>query len=123
MPIPGYQTLMLPILKFLQDGKEHTTHEIIEYISDIFKLTSEERKEPLIKSGRARAPRPWNQRLIDNRVGWAKTYLKKAGLLSTTHRAVYRITNRGLEVLKSNPKTINVKVLRQFPEFEEYVNK
>jgi restriction system protein len=111
MPIPDYQTVMLPILYYLKDGKEHTLREIIDYISDTFKLTAEERKEPL-PSGR--------QVVIDNRVGWAKTYLKKAGLIETPRRSIQKITKRGLEVLNKNPKSINVKYLRQFPEFEEF---
>ena len=111
MSIPDFQTVMLPILRFLQDGKEHTIQEITDHISVSFKLTPEERIKPL-PSG--------HQPIIDNRVGWARTYLKKAGLLETTRRSVQRITPRGLEALRKNPETVNVKFLMQFPEFMEF---
>jgi restriction system protein len=55
-----------------------------------------------------------------NRVGWASTYMKKAGLLEATRRGFYRITSRGQELLKKQPKIINVKLLKQYPEFLEF---
>lgn len=76
-----------------------------------FKLTDDERKD-LLPSGR--------QPTFDNRVGWAKTYLKKAGLLDSPKRATIIITQRGLEVLNQNPSHINVRFLSQFPEFVEF---
>ena len=71
MPIPYYQSVMLPLLKIAADGKEHHVRNAINTLSDQFKLTEEERKE-LLPSG--------VDRIFDNRVGWARTYLKKAGL-------------------------------------------
>ena len=62
------------------------------------------------------------QYIIDNRVGWARTYLKKAGLLESTKRSYFKITDLGLEVLQKNPKEINVKFLEQFPQFIEFRN-
>jgi len=58
--------------------------------------------------------------VFDNRVGWARTYLKKAGLIDSPKRGVNKITQRGLEVLGNKPKLINVKFLEQFPEFVEF---
>jgi len=72
MTIPDYQKAMLPLLKFLGDGKEHSLRQSIEHVSKLFNLTPEERSE-LLPSGK--------QAVIDNRVGWARTYMKKAGLL------------------------------------------
>jgi restriction system protein len=89
----------------------HSKQEAIDHISGLFKLTEEERKE-LLPSGR--------QYIIDNRVGWANTYLKKAGLLESPRRSVFQITDQGLEVLKKVPKEINVKFLEQFPGFVEF---
>lgn len=63
-----------------------------------------------------------NTYIIDNRVGWAKTYMKKAGLLESTKRSYFKITDLGLEVLQKNPKEINVKFLEQFPQFIEFRN-
>ena len=55
-----------------------------------------------------------------NRVGWARTYLAKSGLLEMSRRSYYKITARGKEVLKSNPARIDMKYLEQFPEYVEF---
>ncbi|MGC9515777.1 restriction endonuclease [Methanocrinis sp.] len=111
MTVPDYQSLMLPLLKVLEDGEEHSLHEVIETLADQFELNDEDRRE-LLPSGR--------QAKFNNRVGWARTYLKKAGLLESTGRGKFRIKDRGLAVLKENPPEINVKFLEQFPEFLEF---
>ena len=110
MPIPDYQTLMRPLLELAADGQEHVFRDAIDHVATLFKLTNEER-EALIPSGR--------QRLLANRVGWAKTYLVKAGLLEAPKRSVFRITLRGRYAL-DGPQPINKAYLRQFPEFEEF---
>ena len=71
MPIPDYQTLILPLLRFAVDGNDHTTREAVEILATEFKLTSAERNE-LLASGQ--------QAIFNNRVGWASVYLKKAEL-------------------------------------------
>jgi restriction system protein len=111
MTIPDYQTIMLPFLKFIADGKEHSLREIITGLADAFELNEDERRE-LLPSGK--------QPLFDNRVGWASTYLKKAGLVETPKRAQYRITDRGQGVLGSNPGRVDIKLLEQFPEFKAF---
>jgi len=102
---------MLPLLRQVSDKGEHKFRDIIEGLAKQFGLTDDERKE-LLPSG--------VQPIFDNRVGWAKTYLKKAGLIDTPKRATVTITNRGLEILKKNLDSINVKFLKQFPEFVEF---
>ena len=77
MAIADYQTIMLPLLKFAVDGKEHSTRESIEYLASQFKLTDEERKE-LLPSG--------TTRLFDNRVGWESTYIRKAHIIESKRR-------------------------------------
>jgi restriction system protein len=111
MPIPDYQSIMLPLLKFARDRMEHSLRETIEALADKFGLTDEERSE-LLPSGQ--------QAVFDNRVGWARTYMKKAGLLETTRRGYYKITERGQEVFRKNPAKIDAAFLRQFPEFVEF---
>ncbi len=111
MPIPDYQSIMLPLLRFAGDGREHSLRETIEALADEFKLTEGERSK-LLPSGQ--------QTIFDNRVGWARTYLKKAGMLETTRRGYYRITERGEQILRQNPSEINTAFLRQFPEFAEF---
>ncbi|TAJ13746.1 restriction endonuclease [Marinilabiliaceae bacterium JC017] len=113
MPIPDYQSIMLPLLKVVADGKEYRIRELVKLLSVKFKLSPEENRE-LLPSG--------NQPLFDNRVNWANTYLKKAGLLQSEKRGHVQITQSGLEVLKSNPETINVVYLRQFESFRDFVN-
>jgi len=109
--IPDYQTVMLPLLRFAADKQEHSTREAIEELANHFGLTNDERKE-LLPSG--------SQATFDNRVGWARTYMRKAGLLEAPRRGYFKITNRGLEALATNPEAINVKFLEQYPEFREF---
>lgn len=111
MSIPDYQSIMLPLLKFAADQEEHSLREAIEILADQYKLSEEERKE-MLPSGQ--------QTIFDNRVGWSRTYLKKAELVESTRRGYFKITNRGLNVLSQHPQEINVKFLDQFPEFIEF---
>ncbi|MBR4350080.1 MAG: restriction endonuclease [Bacteroidales bacterium] len=111
--IPDYQTLMLPLLKKTSDGKEHKMRDLTELIAKEFSLTDEE-LSVVIPSG--------TQSLFYNRVGWAKTYLKKACLVENVGKGVIRITARGRQFLKENPKKIDAKMLRQFEEFADFVN-
>jgi restriction system protein len=113
MPVPDFQSVMLPLLRFAGDGQEHKLRDGINFIADHFKLTPEEREE-LLPTG--------NQTRLDNRVGWARTYLKKAGLLTLVRRGVFQITERGQKVLKQGPKAIDVKFLEQYPEHCAWVN-
>lgn len=113
MTIPDYQSIMIPLLKFSGDNQEHTIREAIVHIADNFKLTDQDRKE-VLPSG--------SQYIIDNRVGWARTYLKKAGLLESSKRSYFKITSLGLDVLKKNPSAIDVNFLNQFPMFIEFRN-
>lgn len=111
--IPDYQTLMLPLLKKASDGKEHKMRDLTELIAKDFSLTDEE-LSVVIPSG--------TQSLFYNRVGWAKTYLKKACLVENVGKGVIRITARGQQFLKENPKKIDAKMLRKFEEFADFVN-
>ena len=111
--IPDYQSLMLPLLRLVSDRQEYKYRDIIEKLAVEYKLSDEERKE-LLASG--------NQSIFDNRVGWAKTYLKKAGLLDSPKRATFVITELGLQTLNKKPDRIDAKYLRQFPAFLEFVH-
>jgi restriction system protein len=93
------------------DGQEHTLSEAIEVLAVQFNLTDADRRE-MLSSG--------IQPRYDNRVGWARTYLKKACLLQSPSRGRFRITERGLQVLKGKPKQIDARFLRQYPEFVEF---
>jgi len=109
--IPDYQAIMLPFMRALADGEEHSLGELIDSLASEFGLTDQERNE-LLPSG--------SQLRFANRVGWAGTYLKKAGLLERAGRGRLRITRRGLQLLKEKPRAITKKFLMQFPEFVEF---
>ncbi len=112
MAVPDYQSLMLPLLQFAaREGTEISTSEAVEALAKELGLTEADLRE-MLPSG--------VQPTFINRVGWASTYLKKAGLLEATRRGFYQITDRGRDLLKKQPKTINVKLLRQYPEFLEF---
>jgi restriction system protein len=112
MAVPDYQSLMLPLLRFAAESKDETsTGQAFEALAKELRLTEEDLKE-MLPSG--------IQSTFVNRVGWASTYMKKAGLLEATRRGYYRITGRGQELLEKQPKVINVKLLKQYLEFLEF---
>ena len=102
---------MLPFLRFLGDSKEHSLREAEESLSETFNLSDAERTE-LLPSGQ--------QGIFKNRIGWARTYLKKACLVEAPKRGVFKITDRGLKILSTNPVRIDAKFLEQFPEFMKF---
>jgi restriction system protein len=111
MAIPDYQTIMLPLLKIAGDGETHQFRLTVELLAQHFELTEAERRE-LLPSGK--------QPTFDNRVGWARTYMTKAGLLESPRRGLFRITEQGRRVLHQNPVVINVPFLQQFEEFRQF---
>jgi restriction system protein len=114
MPIPDYQSLMLPVLRLAGDRKEHSLAEFRQRIAAEFKLSEQELAERLASD---------SQTVFANRIGWAVQYLKAAVALKSVKRGVYQITDRGLALLKEKPSEINARTLRQFPEFLEFDNK
>jgi restriction system protein len=111
MTIPDFQTIMLPLLELAGDGEVHSIHEAVSQLADEFSLSEEERTE-LLPSGQ--------QPRFYNRVGWARTYLKKAGLLEDPRRGHFRITERGRRVLEQKPSKIDTAFLRDFEEFVDF---
>lgn len=111
MPILNYQEYMLPLLRLFSDGKDHRISEAVEALSKEFNLSEKEKGE-LLPSGQ--------QTVIHSRIGWAKTYMRKAGLLSSPGRGVDRITQRGLDVIAKNPPKIDNNFLAQFDEFQDF---
>lgn len=102
---------MLPLLKLVSDKREYKLNDVVEVLGSQFNLTKEEKSE-LLPSGQTF--------LFGSRVGWARTYLKKAGLVDSPKRATVVITERGLNILSQKPKKIDGALLRQFPEFVEF---
>jgi restriction system protein len=114
MPIPDYQSLMLPVLRLVEDGQEHAVSEMRHRIGGQLSLTEEELAERLASD---------TTTVFMNRIGWAVQYLKSAGVIRAVRRGVYEITDRGLSLLKTQPSEITVKTLRQYPEFTEFEGK
>lgn len=102
---------MLPLLKFYGDGEEHSNRDSIESLANEYKLTDEERRM-MLPSG--------VQGLFDNRVNWARTFLKKAAVIEPVKRGVHKITKRGLDILKKKPTRIDMAYLGQFQEFKDF---
>ena len=111
MPIPKYYEMHRPMLEFLKDKEIHSFIEIKTYIIDYFKLDDESLSE-MLPSGR--------QTVFNNRIGWARTYLKKAGLIYSPARATFSISKEGLNVLLDNPKVIDKTYLMRFESFREF---
>jgi len=111
MAIPDFQSIMLPLLKLSSDGNTHYIHNAVKQLADQYSLTEEERTR-LLPSG--------VEPIFFNRVGWAKTYLKKSGLLEYPKRGYFQITDRGNHVLEDGPDKIDMKYLEQFPEYIEF---
>jgi restriction system protein len=111
MPIPDYQSLMLPVLRVASAGNDLRFRDVVEALAVEFSLSPDERGE-LLPSGAAF--------LFDNRVGWARTYLKKAGLVQSPKRGLLRITDRGRAVLAKGLSRIDVKFLDQFQDFKDF---
>jgi restriction system protein len=109
--IPDYETCMLPLLSRLADGEVHTMKDLSREVADHFGLTEEERQR-VLPSGQ--------QSYINNRVGWAKSYMKKAGLLENPARGKVRITDTGRAVLAESPASINCDYLKKYPPFVEF---
>lgn len=113
MPVPDYQAFMLPVLRAAADGKEHAVREVRDRLAAEAQLSHTDRAE-MLPSGK--------QSVFDNRVGWAKTYLEKAGLIQTLRRGVYRITPAGQAALASKPKSIDKEYLKQFEPFKVFLD-
>lgn len=114
MPIPNYQTLMLPLLQLASDKQEHKFSDSVQFLAKKFALTDEEVSE-LLPSG--------TQAVFNNRVGWARSYLKQAALLSSPKRGSFIITEQGLKLLAEKPEKINTGLLERYAEFQEFRNR
>jgi restriction system protein len=111
MAVPGFEGFMLPILKIAADGQEHRVRDVRDALADQFRLSPEDRTQ-LLPSGA--------DKLLNNRVGWAVSFLKHALLIEAPRRGHFQITPRGKEVLSKTPTEITSKFLMQFPEFANW---
>ncbi|CAH0309874.1 Mrr restriction system protein [Peribacillus sp. Bi96] len=115
MAVPGYQDFMYPFLKQLENRQEYRLQDLYTILARYFNLSEEDIAETL-PSGK--------QTLLVNRVGWARTYLNKAGLINVVRRAVFQITDEGLRVFNDSSITkIDRKFLTKYVSFNEFINK
>ena len=110
MAIPDYQTLMLPLLKIAAEG-ETRIPDVVERVANEFGLTADERNA-LLPSGR--------QKVLHNRMHWAKFYMSKAGLVESPRRGRFVATAEGRALLDRNPTRIDVELLHEYPTFQEF---
>ena len=110
--IPQYHTLMLPLLKVMGTGAEMTTHQMRDAVAEHLALTDEALSQR-VPSG--------TQTAFDNRMGWARTYLFKAGLIERPRRATYVISQSGKELLLNPPAAIDADFLRSYDQFNEFL--
>lgn len=108
MAFPKFQSIFLPLLNFASDEKEHSIREAIEKLSTEFDLNKNDLNHLLSN---------WSNTVFYQRVTWAITYLKKAGLLDSNRKGHFHITNNGLDLLSQNPSKIDTNFLLQYPEF------
>ena len=113
---PPFNRFMLPLLRAISDGKEHTMASIISAVSDDLDLSEEQRNKRMPGKRKARTT------YVYHRLGWAKTNLKRAGLLEMPNRGNTKITQKGLDVLKDPPDEISRKYLQQFESYREWKN-
>ncbi len=111
--IPDFQTLMLPFLKHIGDNLEHSKKEVVESLAKEMQLTEEEKREMLPSR---------NQPVFYNRVTWVIAHFKAAKIIENTKRGYVKITPLGLDILKENPASINLKFLKQLPTYIEAMN-
>lgn len=113
MAIPNYQEFMLPTLEVIADGQEHKNSDVVQAVAKKLNLTEEDMQE-MLPSG--------NQQTYYNRAGWARTYLKKAGLLEYPSRGFMQITETGKSVMVNKPLKIDNRFLSQFEQFNQFKN-
>lgn len=111
MAIPTYDELMYPVLKVLSDNNERSGDEISNIIADELKLSEEERNRIYPNNPK---------KIFKDRVAWARTYLKKAGLIFSPQRATSKITEEGLKVIKKAPTKLDLKYLEKFESYRQF---
>jgi restriction system protein len=111
MPVPDYESMMLPTLKIASDGRTHTTEETLNLLAKQFGVTEDDRRE---RSG--------STYYFDANFGWTKTYLKKADLISYPGRSQFMITDLGRKILAQNPTNIDKNFLSKIPSFRGWLD-
>lgn len=113
MSVPDFQSMMLPFLQLLSDGKERLHKEIVTDLADKLNLTEDQRTACHEKSG---------SNILSNNIAWVENYLFRANLVARPRRACFVITEAGKSLLKENPPTINIRLLKdKYPSVVEWL--
>lgn len=113
MSVPKYDAFFPAVMECLKDGEIHSSKDTLDYCSRYFSLTEDDLNEKL-QSG---------QTVLSNRVGWARTYLSKAGLLEKNKRGMYVITDEGKKAISNGSKIITYEYLTKYPSFNDFVKR
>lgn len=113
MSVPKFDEFMKPLLAAIKDGKTYKIKDVAAMLAKQRNLSADDLAE-MLPSGR--------QTVYKNRVAWAKTYLKKAGLIDNPAYGMIAITETGKKVIAKNPAKIDSEYLAQFPSFVEYTS-
>jgi len=105
-----YEDVMLPLLLCAEDGKPQRVRDLAGKVADYFSVSEALRRETL----------PDGHNRLIHRMEWARTYLKQAGLVDYPGRGLFKITERGLSVLREKAGRIDSKFLRRYPEFVQF---
>lgn len=111
MAVPPFHHFLLPMLKLALDGQEHTMSSFYSYVVEYFSLSEEDQNQILPSGG---------QQVYINRASWARTYLKKAGLIQQSKKGVFSITQEGIKLLKTEPEVITIAMLKKYDSFKEF---
>lgn len=114
MAVPTFDEFFLPLLQLLNEQGPLRFADTKTMLAERMGISEEDQRE-LLPSGK--------QRRYDNRVGWARTYLSKAGLIRNVTRGVYETTDVGRKLLASKPTFINVSTLQDFEPFQAWQSK
>lgn len=111
MSIPSYDAMYLPLLKSLADCNIHQNKEMGDFIAEEMAISPEDRQKQTLNSGKS---------IFSDRVNWACTYLKKAGLVKSVKRGHQQITEEGLRILSAPPDILDNEFLCRYPSFQSF---
>lgn len=110
MALPKYDEFYRLVLNALQDGKSHSMKEVRNSIAQTLHLTEQDLSETLSNGSSVYA----------GRVGWAKTYLKKAEMIDFPQRGYITITPAGQSLLASNEPITNALLAKLSSAFLDF---
>jgi restriction system protein len=113
MAIPKYNEFFPSFLTAMKDGQVHNFRDVVNACADAFQLTDQERKEKM----------PSGKNYLSDRVGWARTYLKNAGLLTNIAKGKLQLTDEGIRVANSEPEKVTLEYLSKYDSFRKFYGK